>query len=88
MKKQIVVIVLSAVVILGTAPTLFAQGQPTGGYPPVAGGAGGYPGPLPGSITVQTQSGKTMQLRTMKIRGHKMIVVPMEMSCDLLRYAC
>ena len=84
MKKQIVVIVLSAVVILGNAPTLFAQGQPTGSYPPVAGGAGGHPGP----ITVQTQSGKTVQLRTMKIGGHKMIVVPMEMACDLLRFEC
>ena len=84
MTKQIVVIVLSAVVILGTATTLFAAGQATGSYPPVAGGAGGYPG----SIEYQTPSGKTVKLRTMKIRGHTMIVVPMEMSCDVFRFAC
>jgi hypothetical protein len=44
MKKQIVTIVLGAVIMLGTATTLFAQnGLPTGGYPPVMGGAGGNP---------------------------------------------
>jgi hypothetical protein len=44
MKKQIVTIVLGAVVMLGTATTLFAQNGPsTGGYPPVMGGAGGNP---------------------------------------------
>ena len=44
MKKQIVTIVLGAVAMLGTATTLFAQnGLPTGGYPPVMGGAGGNP---------------------------------------------
>jgi hypothetical protein len=44
MKKQIVTIVLGAVAMLGTATTLFAQnGGPTGGYPPVMGGAGGNP---------------------------------------------
>lgn len=84
MMKQIVVIVLSAVVILGTATALFAQGQPTGSYPPVGGGANGHPGP----IELQTPSGKTVRLRTMKSRGHTMVLVPMEMSCDLLRYAC
>ncbi len=48
MKKQIVTIVLGAVAMLGTATTLFAQnGNPTGGYPPVMGGAGGNPA-LPG----------------------------------------
>jgi hypothetical protein len=45
MKKQIVTIVLGAVVTLGTATTLFAQNGPaTGGYPSVAGGAAGNPG--------------------------------------------
>ena len=45
MKKQIVTIVLGAVVMLGTATTLFAQnGRPTGGYPSVMGGAAGNPG--------------------------------------------
>lgn len=49
MKKQIVTIVLGAVVMLGTATTLFAQnGPPTGGYPPVMGGAAGNPGFAPG----------------------------------------
>ena len=44
MRKQIVTIVLGAVVMLGTATTLFAQnGLPTGGYPSVAGGANGNP---------------------------------------------
>ena len=44
MKKQIVTIVVGAVAMLGTATTVFAQnGLPTGGYPPVMGGAGGNP---------------------------------------------
>ena len=56
MKKQIVTIVLGAVVMLGTATTLFAQnGLPTGGYPPVAGGANGNPGFVAGPV----QSGAT-----------------------------
>jgi hypothetical protein len=48
MRKQVVTIVLGAVVMLGTATTLFAQGLPTGGYPPVMGGAGGNPA-VPGT---------------------------------------
>ena len=55
MKKQIVTIVLGAVVMLGTATALFAQnGLPTGGYP-VMGGAAGNPGFVPGPV----QSGAT-----------------------------
>jgi hypothetical protein len=51
MKKQIVTIVLGAVVILGTATTLFAQnGLPTGGYPSVMGGAAGNPGYVSGPV--------------------------------------
>jgi hypothetical protein len=85
MKKQLVTIVLSAVVMLGTATTLFAQnGLPTGGYPPVAGGAGGNPG----FVQYQTPSGKTVQLRTMKVHGHMMILVPMYMSCDVFHVSC
>ena len=85
MKKQIMTIVLGAVVTLGTATTLFAQnGLPTGGYPSVAGGAAGNPG----FMSVQTLSGKTVQLRTMKIRGQMMILVPMSMSCDVFHVYC
>jgi hypothetical protein len=54
MKKQILTVGLGAVVMLGTATTLFAQnGLPTGGYPSVAGGANGNPG----FMTVQMPSG-------------------------------
>lgn len=85
MKIQIMTIVLGAVVTLGTATTLFAQnGLPTGGYPSVAGGAAGNPG----FMSVQTPSGKTVQLRTMKIRGQMMILVPMSMSCDVFHVYC
>jgi hypothetical protein len=85
MKKQIVTIVLGAAVMLGTATTLFAQnGLPTGGYPAVAGGANGNPGFIP----FQTHSGKTVELRTMKIRGHMMILVPMDMACDVFHVSC
>jgi hypothetical protein len=85
MKKQLVTIVLSAAIMLGTATTLFAQnGLPTGGYPPVAGGAGGNPG----FIQYQTPSGKAVQLRTMKVHGHMMILVPMYMSCDVFHVSC
>jgi hypothetical protein len=51
MRKQIVTIVLGAVVMLGTATTLFAQNGPaTGGYPTVMGGAAGNPGFVPGPV--------------------------------------
>jgi hypothetical protein len=85
MKKQIMTIVLGAVVTLGTATTLFAQnGLPTGGYPSVAGGAAGNPG----FMSVQTPSGKTVQLRTMKVHGQMMILVPMGMACDVFHVYC
>jgi len=85
MRKHIVTIVLGAAVMLGTATTLFAQnGLPTGGYPAVAGGANGNPGFIP----FQTHSGKTVELRTMKIRGHMMILVPMDMACDVFHVSC
>jgi hypothetical protein len=84
-KKQIMTIVLGAVVMLGTATTLFAQNGPaTGGYPSVAGGAAGNPG----FITYQMPSGKTVQLRTMKVHRHMMILVPMEMACDVFHVSC
>ena len=52
MRKQIVTIVLGAVVMLGTATTLFAQNGPaTGGYPTVMGGAAGNPGFVPGQFS-------------------------------------
>jgi hypothetical protein len=50
----------------------------------VAGGAAGNPG----FMSVQTPSGKTVQLRTMKIRGQMMILVPMSMSCDVFHVYC
>jgi hypothetical protein len=84
MKKQIMTIVLGAVVTLGTATTLFAQNGPaTGGYPSVAGGAAGNPGFMPVQI-----GGKTVQLRTMKVRRHMMILVPMDMACDAFHVHC
>lgn len=85
MKKQIATIVLGAAVMLGTATTLFAQnGLPTGGYPAVAGGANGNAGFIP----FQTSTGKTVQLRTAKVRGHMMILVPMYMACDVFHVTC
>jgi hypothetical protein len=83
MKRQIITIVLGAVVTLGTATALFAQGPPTGGYPSVAGGAAGNPGFMPVQI-----NGKTMQLRKMKVHGHMMILVPVEMACDVFHVSC
>ena len=85
MGKQIVTIVLGAVVILGTGTTLFAQNGPaTGGYPTVMGGAAGNPG----FIEYKMPSGQTVQLRTTKIRGHRMVLVPMSMSCDVFHVSC
>ena len=80
MRKHIVTIVLGAAVMLGTATTLFAQnGLPTGGYPAVAGGANGNAGFIP----IQMHSGKTVQLRTLKVHGQMMILVPMGMACQV-----
>jgi len=85
MGKQIVTIVLGAVVILGTGTTLFAQNGPaTGGYPTVMGGAAGNPG----FIEYKMPSGQTVQLRTTKVRGHRMVLVPMSMSCDVFHVNC
>jgi hypothetical protein len=85
MRKQIVTIAFGAVVMLGTATTLFAQNGPaTGGLPPVAGGAGGNPG----FIEYKMPSGQTMKLRTTKVRGHMMVMVPMSMSCDVFHVNC
>jgi hypothetical protein len=85
MRKQIVTIVLGAVVMLGTATTLFAQsGPPTGGYPSVAGGAAGNPG----FIEYKMPSGQTVKLRTTKVHGHMMVMVPMSMSCDVFHVNC
>ena len=47
MRKQIATMVLGAAFMLGTATASFAQGPPTGGYPPVAGGAAGNPATNP-----------------------------------------
>ena len=85
MSKQIATIVLGAIVMLGTATTLFAQnGLPTGGYPSVAGGANGNPG----FIEYKMPSGQTVKLRTMKLHGQMMVLVPMSMSCDVFHVSC
>ena len=39
-------------------------------------------------MSVQTPSGKTVQLRTMKIGGQMMILVPMSMACDVFHVSC
>jgi hypothetical protein len=39
-------------------------------------------------MSVQTPSGKTVELRTMKIHGHMMILVPIEMACDVFHVDC
>ena len=56
----------------------------------MAGGAGGNPitNPVPGSIEYKMPSGKTVKLRTMKVRGHMMVLVPMDMSCDVFHVNC
>ena len=86
MRKQIATTVLGTIVTLGTATTtLFAQNGPaTGGYPTVMGGAAGNPG----FIEYKMPSGQTVQLRTTKVRGHRMVLVPMSMSCDVFHVNC
>jgi len=37
---------------------------------------------------VETPSGKTAQLRTIKVHGQMMILVPMDMACDLFHVNC
>lgn len=39
-------------------------------------------------MSVHTSSGKTVQLRTMKIGGQMMILVPMSMACDVFHVYC
>jgi len=39
-------------------------------------------------MSVQTPSGKTVQLRTMKVHGQMMILVPMDMACDVFHVHC
>jgi hypothetical protein len=39
-------------------------------------------------MSVQTLSGKTVELRTMKIHGQMMILVPMDMACDVFHVNC
>jgi hypothetical protein len=64
MKKQIVTIVLGAVVMLGTATTLFAQnGLPTGSYPSVMGGAAGNPAVQSGATSAVAGQHTTKQQR-------------------------
>ena len=35
------------------------------------------------TVSIQTNSGHTMKLRTMMVRGHMMILVPMRAACDV-----
>ena len=88
MRKQIATMVLGAAFMLGTATASFAQGPPTGGYPPVAGGAAGNPATNPGFIEYKMPSGQTVKMRTTKVRGHKMVLVPMEVACDVFHVTC
>jgi hypothetical protein len=37
----------------------------------------------PRMVSAQTTQGKTVQLRTMKVVGEMMILVPMSMACDV-----
>lgn len=82
LKKLMIVTALFAG---GSSLAMAQNGLPTGGYPTVAGGAGGNPALI---MSVQTPSEKTVQLRTMKIRGQMMILVPMYMACDVFHVSC
>ena len=79
-----------AALLAGGISLAIAQGPPTGGLPPVAGGAGGNPitNPVPGSIEYKMPSGQTVKMRTTKVRGHKMVLVPMEVACDVFHVTC
>jgi copper(I)-binding protein len=37
----------------------------------------------PKMVSVQTENGKTVQLHTMKVHGQMMILVPMDMGCEV-----
>ena len=39
-------------------------------------------------MSVQTPNGKIVQLRTMKVHGQMMILVPMDMACDVFHVNC
>jgi hypothetical protein len=67
MKKQFVTIMLGAAV---TAASLFV---------PITSEAK----TSPRMVSVHTTSGKAVQLRTMKVGGQTMILVPMSMACDV-----
>ena len=73
-----------AALLAGGVSLAIAQGPPTGGYPPVAGGAAGNPG----FIEYKMPSGQTVKMRTTKVRGHKMVLVPMEVACDVFHVTC
>ena len=73
-----------AALLAGGVSLAIAQGPPTGGYPPVAGGAGGNPG----FIEYKMPSGQTVKMRTTKVRGHKMVLVPMDVACDVFHVTC
>ena len=77
-----------AALLAGGVSLAIAQGPPTGGYPPVAGGAAGNPATNPGFIEYKMPSGKTVKLQTMKHRGKMHVLVPMDMSCDVFRVNC
>ena len=81
-------LVIVAALLVGGASLAVAQGPPTGGYPPVAGGAASNPATNPGFMSYTSPSGKNMQLRIIKIHGHKHVLVPMEASCDVFRVGC
>jgi hypothetical protein len=72
MKKQFVTIILGAAV---TAASLLV---------PVTSEAN----TRPRMVSVQTTHGKTVQLRTTKIGGQMMILVPMSMACDVFHVYC
>ena len=74
--------------LAGGISLAIAQGPPTGGYPPVAGGAAGNPATNPGFIEYKMPSGQTVKMRTTKVRGHKMVLVPMEVACDVFHVTC
>ena len=82
--------IVAALLASATSLAMAQNGQPTGTYPPVAGGAGGNPitNPVPGSIEYKMPSGKTVKLRTMKVHGKMHVLVPMEMSCDVFHVNC
>ena len=73
-----------AALLAGGVSLAIAQGPPTGGYPPVAGGAGGNPG----FIEYKMPSGKSVKLKTSKVHGKMHVLVPMEMSCDVFHVNC